>query len=95
MVHRIRTVLSLTALLVLGSVTSALALPGEGYGVEPYGIAPETAVRDTASTTSAIVDAAASWSVTTAVVVIVVVGLLTAVAGFAAGSLRGRRALAH
>lgn len=87
MKQRIILVAGLVVLLVLSTVATALALPGEGLDVEPFGGTGE------ARTVTAITTSEAAMTVTAVILITVLVGAVMA-AGYLLGTARQRRVLA-
>lgn len=94
MVTRLR--IAITVVLMLGLVWTvsgaAVALPGEGFDVGPYGRGggSPSVGRGVELTSTGFAP-----SLATAVIAVVVAGVVMAIAGYAVGTLRQRRALAH
>lgn len=94
MIRRITLTIGLGLWLVLATTVAALALPGEGFDVDPYGItggtAGTTAVEGVAATTTGF-----DPSLGAAVLAVAVVGAVMAILGYLLGTARGHRVLAH
>lgn len=91
--NRILTRLTATIAATFGALYalagSAAALPGEGYGVDPYGIP----VREGLSVADPVVRTATGMALSPVVfaVVIVATAAVVAVIGYRAGAIRQRR----
>lgn len=90
MLRRITTTILAALVASISLVGSAWALPGEGYGVDPYGI-PTTAVRPPSD--PAVVETVTGWvlSPVALVAALVVTAAVMAAAGFFTGAVRQRR----
>jgi hypothetical protein len=90
--RRITTTITLTIAALWGLATAALAVPGEGFGLEPYGTSPATT-----SATGATQAASSGFdpSLLTAVIAVVVAGLVMAAVGYVVGAGRQHGPIAH
>jgi hypothetical protein len=89
--RRLITTTGLTFGLLWATAIAALALPGEGFGLEPYGHTPAGPSGTTTTTTATGFDP----SFAQAVIAVIVVGVVLGIVGYLVGTARQHRAMAH
>ncbi len=92
MIRRISLIVPVALWLAIVVTASAFALPGEGFGVEPYG-GPVEPTREFGG--AAVTSSGFDPTLVSATVALIVVGILMAAVGYMVGTRGQRRALAH